>query len=62
MDYMDATDIIENLLDVTGQPIEVLAKDFSLFNKAIDSFIAIGFTENKACELVTKLWTPIFER
>ncbi len=62
MENINVADIIENLLDVTGQPIEVLAEDFSLFNKAVDSFIAIGFTEDRATELVSELWTPIFMR
>ena len=60
MENIDVTDIVENLLDLTGQPIEVLAEDFSRFNKAINSFIAIGFTEDRATELVSELWTPIF--
>jgi len=62
MENINVADIVESLLIVTGQPIEVLAEDFSCFNKAVDSFIAIGFTESRASELVSELWTPIFER
>lgn len=53
---VDVVSIIEDIMNTTGCSIEEFAEDFNKFNKAIDSFIDIGFTDDAATELVASLW------